>query len=126
MSRDSQRAAWTTYVEGTEVAPANKYGNKRTFFNGKWYDSAREAGWAANFQAMRDRGLLSNYKEQDRIVLVPRNGKLRAVVYVADFTFEETMTGRKRVMDAKGYKTPVYRLKKRLAALLLGIEIEEL
>ena len=34
-------------------------------------------------------------------------------------------TGKRRVFDAKGYKTQIYRLKKRMAALLLGIEIEE-
>ena len=126
MRRDSQRAAWTAFVEGKEPAPVSKYGNRRVEFNGKMYDSVREAGWAANFQALRDRGLITDYKEQYRIVLIPGDGKLRPIIYVADFTFEETMTGRKRVMDAKGFKTPVYRLKKRMAALLLGIEIEEL
>jgi hypothetical protein len=122
----SHRAEWTAFIEGKEAAPASKYHNKRIEFNGKVYDSVREAGWAANFQALRDRGLIVDYKEQERIVLVPGDGKLRPIVYVADFTFVEAATGRKRVMDAKGFKTQVYRLKKRMAALLLGIEIEEL
>ena len=126
MSRDSQRAAWTTYVEGTEVAPANKYGSKRTFFNGKWYASVREAGWAANLQPLVERGLIVDYKEQDRIVLVPGDGKLRPIVYVADFTYTDNLTGKRHVLDAKGFKTQVYRLKKRMAQLLLGIEIEEI
>jgi hypothetical protein len=30
------------------------------------------------------------------------------------------------VADAKGFKTPVYRLKKRIMKLLLGIDIREL
>jgi hypothetical protein len=46
------------------------------------------------------------------------------VVYVADFTYLED-GGRRHVVDAKGYKHPVYRLKKRMSAVLLGIEIEE-
>lgn len=122
--RDSHRAAWTAFVEGTDPKPPTKYGNERVFFNGKWYPSKHEAGWAALFQNLASRGMISDYKEQERIVLVPSNGKLRSIVYVADFTFVEN--GNRRVMDAKGFKTKEYRLKKRLAGLLLGIEIEEL
>jgi len=123
--RKGEREAWTAFVEGgaVEAAPANKFGAKRTFFNGKWYASEREAKYAAKLQPLAERGLITEYKEQDRIVLVPKDGKLRSIVYVADFTFKDN--GKFRVLDAKGYKTQVYRLKKRMAALLLGITIEE-
>ena len=132
MRRESQseRSAWTAYIaeqngDNSCPLPVNKYGAKRTFFNKRWYSSIHEAGWAANFQAMRDRGLIVDYKEQERIVLVPGNGKLRPIIYIADFVFVEAATGKKRVFDAKGYRTQLYRLKKKLAALLLDIEIEE-
>lgn len=117
--RKGERAAWTEFVEGKEESKPNKYGAKRT--NG--YASIHESEVAASLQMLASRGLITEYKEQERIVLVPGNGKLRPVVYVADFTFIEN--GRRRVLDAKGYKTAIYRLKKRMAALLLGIEIEE-
>jgi len=56
--------------------------------------------------------------------LVPGNGKLAPIYYVADFTYIDT-EGNMYVLDAKGFKPAIYRLKKRMAALLLGIEIEE-
>jgi hypothetical protein len=56
--------------------------------------------------------------------LVPGDGKLRPVIYVADFTYLD-QNDQLHVVDAKGFKTPIYRLKKRMAALLLHIKIEE-
>lgn len=48
--------------------------------------------------------------------------------YIADFTFEEYQGGEWRpvVADAKGYPTPVYRLKRKLMAIVLGIDIREM
>jgi hypothetical protein len=116
----SERAAWTALVEGTTAAKPSKYGNERM---GK-YASKREEAHARLLAALASRGLIKDLKEQDRIVLVPRKGKLRAIVYVADFTYTDLL-GAYHVVDAKGFKTQVYRLKKRLAALLLNLEIEE-
>lgn len=116
----SERDAWTAHIEGTEQAKASKYRNERA---GK-YASKREAEVAANLHALNSRGLIKELREQVRIVLVPGNGKLRPVVYVADFTYQDEIGF--HIIDAKGFKTQIYRLKKRLAALLLGIEIEEL
>ncbi|MFR5079104.1 MAG: DUF1064 domain-containing protein [[Clostridium] innocuum] len=44
--------------------------------------------------------------------------------YIADFTYNDR-NGQLIVEDAKGVKTPVYRLKRRLMAELKGIEIKE-
>ena len=120
MRRDSQRAAWTAFVEGKEATKASKYGNERT----RGYASKREADYAAKMQALASRGLIKDYEEQKRITLVPGNGQLRPIVYVADFYYIDD-SGKPHVLDSKGFKTQVYRLKKRMAALLLGIEIEE-
>ena len=126
---ERDRAAWTAFVEsgGTQTtteAPRGKYGNKRVLFNGKWYASKREADVAAKLQPLAERGLIKDYQEQKRITLVPGDGKLRPVVYVADFYYCDP-DGTPHVLDAKGFNTQVYRLKKRLAALLLHISIEE-
>lgn len=43
--------------------------------------------------------------------------------YEADFVYQEA--GKQVVEDAKGYRTPVYKLKKRLMRAVLGIEIKE-
>jgi len=121
MRRESsqERALWTALVEGS--APRkNKYGNQR---EGK-YASKREASVAASLCALERAGHIKCLREQHPLVLVPSDGKLRAVTYIADFTYIDQQ-GQYHVLDAKGFKTPVYRLKKRLAALLLGIKIEE-
>lgn len=121
----SGRAAWTAHVEGGESAPKlSKYRNTKCEYNGKTYDSQREAGWAALLQGLAWAGKIRDYEEQKRITLVPGDGKIRPIVYMADFYYVD-LDGTPHVLDAKGFKTPVYRLKKKLAALLLRIEIEE-
>ena len=46
-----------------------------------------------------------------------------ATTYIADFVYEEN--GVEVVVDAKGYKTEVYKLKKKMMRALLGIDIKE-
>ena len=121
--RRGEREAWTAFVENREAAPANKYSAQR---EGK-YASKHESEAASNFAALEMAGHIRDLKEQHRITLVPGDGKLRPVVYVADFTYIDR-DGAFHVVDAKSSftaKLPVYRLKKRLCALLLGITIEE-
>lgn len=117
--RRGEREAWTAFVEG-RAATANKYGAMRA---GK-YASKHEADVAMKLHALVAAGKISDLREQHRIYLVNGNGKLRPIVYIADFRYLDE-EGKVHVLDAKGFKTPVYRLKKRLAALLLGIDIEE-
>lgn len=118
--RRGEREAWTAFVEGRQAVPANKYGAQR---EGK-YASKREAAYAATLQTLERGGAIRELREQHPIVLVPANGKLRAIKYIADFTYIGK-DGQFHVVDVKGFKTQVYRLKKRMAALLLNIEIEE-
>jgi len=116
----SDRAAWTAAVTGDKPAKKSKYGAVRT----DGYASKHEAEVAANFKMLAATGVITDYKEQERIVIVPGKGKIRPVIYVADFTFIES--GKRRVLDAKGYrKIPVYVLKKKLLKLLHNIDIEE-
>lgn len=99
----------------------SKYRNVKT--NG--YASKKEAEYAAKFQALARSGAITDYHEQQAFVLAydPR-GKLRPVLYVADFVYTDD-TGR-HVVDVKGFRTAVYKLKKKLLFLLHGITIEEL
>lgn len=121
MRRESrqEREMWTSLVEGRETK-TNKYGAERK--NG--YASIHEANAAVNYQALARAGKIKNYEEQKRITLVPGDGKLRPIIYIADFYFTD-LDGASHVVDAKGFKTQVYRLKKRMASLLLHIDIEE-
>lgn len=117
----AEREAWTAHIEGTQAARPSKYGNERA---GK-YASKHEAEVAANLAALESRGIVSNLREQVSYTLVAGQGKIRPIIYRADFVYERG--GKTVVADAKGYaKDKVYRLKKKLMLLLHGIAIEEL
>jgi hypothetical protein len=118
MKRDPHRVAWTAHIEGTK-STVNKYGNERT----KEFDSKREAEYVTNLDALLRAGKIKDLRLQVPVELVPGNGKLRPIVWIADAVyFDEDGV---HYVDVKGCKTQVYRLKKRLAALLKGIKIEE-
>jgi len=115
-----ERAAWSKYF-GLDVKKPSKYGNERT---GR-YASGHEAKVAANLWALAEAGKITNLREQVPFELVPGRDDVRAISYVADFTFFED--GRLRVCDAKGYKkNAVYKIKKKMMYLIHGIRIEEL
>lgn len=116
----ADRAAWTQYIDGTKPPKANKYKNIRT--NG--YASNREAKVAANLKLLESDGQIKELREQVRLTILPRKGQLRAITYIADFQYLD-MEGKLHTLDAKGFKTDIYRLKKTLVAHLLNIEIEE-
>lgn len=90
------------------------------------HQSRKESRIAINLRAVYGDEL----KEQVSFELIPRQldagGKVieRACTYVADFVFPEK--GRLHVVDAKGWRTEVYRLKKKLMLLVHGIQIEEM
>ena len=81
-------------------------------------------------------GNVRNIREQvsfDLLPAKPEIGYKQPLRYVADFVFEEDTSGdgweahwTRVVADAKGFKTPAYKLKKRLMLQLLGIEIREI
>jgi hypothetical protein len=98
----------------------SKYSNQWT----AGYASKKEADYAMRFQALARGGEISDYHEQLPITIVPGKGKIRPVIYIADFVYTDDEGI--HYCDAKGFKTPVYLLKKRLLLLLHGIEIEEL
>lgn len=115
----AERAAWSKHF-GMEVKEPSKYFNER---KGK-YASGHEAEVATNLAALEKQGDISDLKEQVRITLVPGNGKIRSIVWVADFVYLD-LEGKTHYIDAKGCRTPVYRLKKRLLQLLHNLDIEE-
>lgn len=123
MRRESkaEREAWTRFVDGGEAKKENKYGAERA---GK-YASKHEADVAGKLATLERMGVIRELKEQVSFTLVEGIGRIRPIKYIADFTFIED--GKLVVADAKGYsKNQVYRLKKKMMALILGYEIREL
>jgi hypothetical protein len=103
----------------------SKFGAVRTVVNGWTFDSKREALRYADLLYRGIGGLLRNLELQPRFPIV-LNGRAVAT-YVADFRYEELSDGWLDVVeDVKGFKTPMYRLKKKLVEAQYGIVIREI
>ena len=61
-------------------------------------------------------------KTKDKIV---RRCVQKAVHYVADFVYIETLNNIEVVVDTKGFRTPEYKLKKKMMRAFKGIDIIE-
>jgi hypothetical protein len=105
----------------------NKFKAQRT---GK-YASKAEARRAAELKLLERAGKIQNLGEQVKFEIIPRqddaDGKCleRACHYIADFVYTDPATGQEIVEDCKGFRTPEYRLKKKLMLLGWGIQIKE-
>lgn len=101
----------------------SKYGAIRT--NG--YASKREAARAAELEMLERAGKIKNLFKQVRYQLLKGTGAKgdNGVWYVADFTYWDNERGEEIIEDVKGFKTPVYRLKKKMMQELRGIKIVE-
>lgn len=112
-------------LKARSVRRGTKFGNIRTEVDGVGFHSKREAGRYQQLQL-----LIRNGEVRDLLLQVPFrievNGKL-ICTYIADFAYVELRKGiwQEVVEDVKGYRTPMYRLKKKLMKIILGIDIRE-
>ena len=97
----------------------SKFGNRKT--NG--YDSKREAKRAEDLKLMEKLGLIKDLRFQVKFPLIPKQIGEQACGYVADFVYTEN--GQMIVEDAKGFRTPVYAVKRKLMLKEHGIRIRE-
>ncbi len=111
-----------------EMKPASKMRNRKKAVDGILFDSCLEANVFQLLKLWEKAGVIRHLTLQPRFVLqeaVPAL-KLRAIEYVADFQFEkyvivdhspqwfsakEWFGWQTVVLDAKGYRTDVYRMK---------------
>lgn len=120
----------------------SKYHAQKTFFNGIWFDSAREADRYAELLLLQRAGKISDLRCQVKYVLIPaqyevyerygKNGKRlkdgkrcieKECAYIADFVYEEN--GKTVVEDVKGMRTKEYLIKRKLMLWVHGIRIRE-
>ncbi len=95
-----------------------KYRNKKTKVAGIIFDSRKEAYRYAQLRLLQRAGKISKLQRQPKFLLLDsfkdnQGKKHRAIHYIADFAYIDSK-GRKVVEDVKGYKTSVYKLKKKL------------
>ena len=93
----------------------SKYGNKKTEYKGMIFDSKKEANYCATLDLLKKAS-----KEEDRVVSYERQVPFQITLnekkickYYADFIVLYA-DGRKEIVDVKGYRTALYKLKKKL------------
>jgi hypothetical protein len=104
-------------------ATQNKYRNTPTTVDGITFASKREADRYVQLRLFEKCGIISNLELQKRFVIVPKSEHGKALFYICDFCY--TKDGKTVVEDAKGVRTAIYRLKKRLVQEMHGIIIQE-
>ena len=102
----------------------SKYGAVKTEADGIMFDSKREASRYQELRLLEQAGEITNLRLQVPFELIPKSKYGMPIRYIADFTYND-LNGQLIGEDAKGVKTPVYRIKRRLMAELKGIEIKE-
>ncbi len=107
----------------------SKYNNRKVTYQGLTFDSKKEFEYYLLLKDKEKRGLVFNIKRQVPLEIQPaftdKTGvKHRAIIYKADFVYTDRLTGTERYIDVKGFKTEVYKLKKKLLAYK-NIIIEE-
>lgn len=121
-----------------------KYGNTKITVDGIQFDSKREAARYQELKLLERAGVISFLQRQTKFQLIPdqhapsnavytkgprkgqrKPGKLleKECSYIADFCYIQN--GETVVEDAKGYRTEVYRIKKKLMLERYGIQIRE-
>lgn len=116
-----------------------KYGNQKCTCDGMTFDSHRERKRYCELKLLQMAGKISELQCQVPFVLVPearepdtlgprggrRRGRIieKAVVYVADFVYQED--GKTVVEDAKGHRTKEYIIKRKLMLYLRSIRVRE-
>lgn len=89
--------------------------------NGMLFASKREAARYTELVWMERQGLISELRCQVRYPLAVNGVKI--TTYVSDFVY--TQDGRGVIEDAKGVKTPAYRIKALLMLAVHGVRIKE-
>lgn len=95
-----------------------KYGNRQTVIDGIVFDSALEARRYSELKLLERAGLIKDLRIQPKFTLQPAfekcGKKYREISYIADFLYFDVDTGVTVVEDTKGFKTDVYKLKKKM------------
>ena len=99
-----------------------KYRARRTTVHGQTFASKKEAKHYLIYRALEEAGQITDLKTQVGFKIVIK-GKL-ICSYFADFTFLDSK-GVYCVVDVKGFRTPVYRIKKKLVEACHLIKIIE-
>jgi hypothetical protein len=103
--------------------PYRKYRNTPTTVNGIRFDSKMEAKRWGELCLLQKAGAIAVLERQVTFDLVV-NGQ-HVCCYRCDFRYWDVENNALVVEDAKGFRTPEYKIKRALMAACLGIEVRE-
>lgn len=105
----------------------NKYHNKKIYYDGHWFDSQKEEAYYIKLKLLEKQGKIQELKLQVKFELQPsfkfKGETIRSINYIADFTYIED--GKLHIVDTKGVRTEVYKIKKKMMNYK-GYEVEEI
>ena len=106
----------------------NKYNNKITELDGIKFHSKKESLRYSQLKLQEKGGLIKDLRLQVSYELIPKLviiGKTeRAIKYVADFVYTDTLHETEIVEDVKGMITDVFKLKYRLMKQIHNIDVK--
>jgi hypothetical protein len=111
----------------------NKYKNHRVVYNGIKFASIKEKDRYIELKLMEMVGEIKDLMLQVKYELQPKQEGQRAINYISDFQYREKVNcvlygmpiWQLVIEDCKGYKTPIYKLKKKLMKARYNIDIKE-
>lgn len=125
LERQTGKAVKLTNEKSKKNFRSRKYGSKKASLDGVVFDSKKEAEYYEYLKIRQAAGEISDLTLQPKFVLqkgFELNGKkYRPITYTADFSYYEG--GVHYVVDTKGYRTDVYRLKKKLFLKKYGSQL---
>jgi hypothetical protein len=101
----------------------SKYKNKRTVVDGISFDSKAESRYYLELKILERSGQVTSVEMQKPFPLVAPSGQVIGS-YRADFSFWDTSKKCQRVIDVKGFDTPLSRWKRKHVKAQYGIEVE--
>ena len=100
----------------------SKYKAKPVVIDGRRFASQKEGRKYSDLKILKRVGKLVDFECQVPFEIIINGQKI--CKYIADFiTYDPD--GKRHILDVKGVKTSVYRLKKKLMLVVLGLVIEE-
>ena len=101
----------------------SKYRNVPVVTGNGRFDSKKEEKRYRELLLLQQAGEISELQRQVKFLLIPKQEGERECAYCADFTYMEN--GKLVVEDCKGWRTDVYRIKRKLMLERHGVKIRE-
>ena len=101
----------------------NKFNAKKTQLDGLVFDSQMESRRYIELKILEKVGKIKNLEMQKRYILEVQGQKIGS--YLADFVYEKVPEGEVVIEDVKGFRTALYRWKKKHVEAQYGIPVTE-